>query len=186
MSERDRRTFDRLFVAGVLVMAEVEVLTSRETEDPLWLSAVVVALMALALLVRRSRPLPALLAVVVLGAAGFAVATGPADSALQVFILIAANSACGAYASGRTALAGAALGVGGIFVVAAVASPGDILFPVVFFGFLPWLLGRMFHNQTVLARELAERAELAEHASKLEERRSVEDERARIARELHD
>src|SRR5687768_11850680 len=51
---------------------------------------------------------------------------------------------------------------------------------------VPWLAGRTIRNQTVLARELAEKAERAEHARETDERRAIALERSRIARELHD
>ena len=54
------------------------------------------------------------------------------------------------------------------------------------FAVLPWLAGRTIRNQTMLARELAERAEQAEHAREEDERRAIAAERNRIARELHD
>ena len=55
-----------------------------------------------------------------------------------------------------------------------------------FFWIVPWLTGRTIRNQTVLARELAEKAERAAHVREEEERRAIALERSRIARELHD
>ena len=51
---------------------------------------------------------------------------------------------------------------------------------------MPWLAGRTLRNQTMLARELAEKAERAQHAREEDERRAIALERSRIARELHD
>ena len=64
--------------------------------------------------------------------------------------------------------------------------PYDIFFPVTFFWIVPWLAGRTIRNHTMLARELAEKAERAEHAREEDERRAIAVERSRIARELHD
>ena len=50
----------------------------------------------------------------------------------------------------------------------------------------PWLTGRALRNHLVLTRELAEKAEQAEHLREQEEQRAVTAERRRIARELHD
>jgi signal transduction histidine kinase len=71
-------------------------------------------------------------------------------------------------------------------VLAVVYDPNDIFFPVTFFWIVPWLAGRTLRNQTRLARELAEKAERAQHAREEEERRAIAVERNRIARELHD
>jgi signal transduction histidine kinase len=73
-----------------------------------------------------------------------------------------------------------------IEVLSIVYDPGDIFFPVTFFWILPWTAGRTIRNQTMLARELAEKAERAQHAHAEEERRAIAIERNRIARELHD
>ena len=51
---------------------------------------------------------------------------------------------------------------------------------------MPWLAGRTIRNHTMLARELAEKAERAAHAHAEEDRRAIALERSRIARELHD
>ena len=77
----------------------------------------------------------------------------------------------------------------GVFVVVTLAvifDPNDIFFPVTFFWIVPWVVGRTIRNQTMLARELAEKAERAAHARDEEERRAIAIERSRIARELHD
>ena len=47
-------------------------------------------------------------------------------------------------------------------------------------------VGRALRNHLVLTRELAEKAEQAEHVREQEEQRAVTAERRRIARELHD
>jgi signal transduction histidine kinase len=80
------------------------------------------------------------------------------------------------------------LGVGTVIIVALCIAldPNDLFFPVTFFWILPWLAGRTIRNHTTLARELAEKAERAEHARAEEERRAIALERSRIARELHD
>ena len=65
-------------------------------------------------------------------------------------------------------------------------TPSDIFFPVMFFWVIPWVTGRTIRNQTMLARELAEKAERAEHAREEEERRAIaaraQPHRARAAR----
>jgi signal transduction histidine kinase len=70
--------------------------------------------------------------------------------------------------------------------LAIIFDPNDIFFPVTFFWIIPWVAGRTIRNQTMLARELAEKAERAEHAREEDERRAIALERSRIGRELHD
>ena len=85
-------------------------------------------------------------------------------------------AACSRSCSGRSC----------VITVSIIFDPNDIFFPVTFFWFVPWLAGRTLRNQTMLARELAEKAERAEHARAEDERRAIAIERSRIARELHD
>jgi signal transduction histidine kinase len=87
---------------------------------------------------------------------------------------------------GRPSTAALAVGVVVIAGLAIVYDPNDIFFPVTFFWILPWVVGRTSRNQTMLARELAEKAERAQHAREEDERRAIATERNRIARELHD
>ena len=79
-----------------------------------------------------------------------------------------------------------AIGVVVMETLAIVYDPNDVFFPVTFFWIMPWVVGRTIRNQTMLARELAEKAERAQHAREEEERRAIAVERSRIARELHD
>jgi signal transduction histidine kinase len=73
-----------------------------------------------------------------------------------------------------------------ILTLSIVYDPGDVFFPVTFFWVLPWVVGRTSRSQTMLTRELAEKAERAQHAREEDERRAIASERNRIARELHD
>jgi signal transduction histidine kinase len=82
-----------------------------------------------------------------------------------------------------------ALGVATAAIVAvSVLDSGlsDIWFPAVFFGWSPWLAGRILRARTMLARELEERALRLEADRDAMARRAVGDERRRIAHELHD
>ena len=63
-------------------------------------------------------------------------------------------------------------------VVAALYDPGDVFFPVALFVIAPWLTGRALRNHLVLTRELAEKAEQAEHLREQEEERAVTAERS--------
>ena len=186
LSERDWRVIDRLFAATLLVLGVIEAVTSGEPAGTAAGAAVVTALMALLLLWRRTHPLAVLAAFVALAAIGEGFFIGPPDLLTQVLMLLTVNYSVGAHADGRRGLAGLGIGVAGVAFVAALYDPTDLVFPIVFFVVTPWLVGRLLRNTMLTARELAERAELAEHAREDEERRAVMAERNRVARELHD
>jgi DNA-binding NarL/FixJ family response regulator/signal transduction histidine kinase len=178
--------FDRLLVAFLFVFAELEVLTSNALDGPPWLNVLVIGATALCLLFRRSHTLPAV-AGVMLGLATLVVFLTPPQDLLSItLLLVSASYAAGAHLEGRTSLWGLAIVVGTVVTATLVTDPTDIFFPVAMFGVVPWLAGRTIRNQTMLARELAERAEQAEHAREEDERRAIAAERNRIARELHD
>jgi signal transduction histidine kinase len=185
-SERNWRVLDRLFVLALLVGFELEVLLSDNTTGPLAAQLLLGAVLALSFLWRRDRPL-ATLAVNLGGAIlGEAFLTGPPNLVTGILMLVSAMYSVGAHSERRGALFGLGLGVTAVFVLAAFHDSGDIFWPVTFFCIVPWLVGRTLQNQTRLARELSEKADRAEHAREEEERRSIAEERSRIARELHD
>ena len=114
------------------------------------------------------------------------VLTPPPDLFVSILMLGAGSYGAGRHLEGRRGLVGLVLAAGTVTVVAAIYDPSDVFFPVAFFCIAPWLVGRTLRNHTLLARELAEKAERAEHARAEEERRAIAAERSRIARELHD
>jgi signal transduction histidine kinase len=186
LSERDWRVIDRVFAGTLAALSVAEALTSGEPTGTAVGAAVLGALMALLLLWRRTRPLAVLVAFIVLAAIGELFLIGPPDSLTQVLMLLTVTYSVGAHADGRRGAAGLGIGVAGVGVVAVLYDPSDVVFPIVFFVVSPWLVGRLLRNTMLTARELAERAELAEHAREDEERRAVMAERNRVARELHD
>ncbi len=186
LSERDWRTIDRLIVAALVVAAVVDVSTASHREGPLAANIVVVALIALCFVWRRSRPL---LMVVGMFTGLLVLAlflTMPPDLAMGIVVLIVGGYSAGRHLFGRSSLISLAIGAVVVVVVCIMYDPSDIFFPVTFFWFVPWLVGRTLRNQTMLARELAEKAERAAHAREEDERRAIALERSRIARELHD
>jgi signal transduction histidine kinase len=186
LSERDWTVIDRLLVLMIAVVAVLDVLTSNVLEGPRLVNLVVLGATVSALVWRRSRPLLAL-AGVMGGLVGMQVfLTPPPDLFVAVLLLLAVNYSTAAHQEPRPALLGLALGAGTVLIVAAIYDPDDVFFPVAFFCVVPWLVGRTLRNQTMLARELAEKAEHAAHAREGEERRASAAERSRIARELHD
>jgi signal transduction histidine kinase len=186
LSERDWRTLDRVLVAGLVVIATVDLSTNSNIRGPLWLNLVVIILIALSFLWRRTQPLIPV-ACVFVGMTAMAIwLTQPPDMFVAVLILVTLGYAAGRHLARRLSTIALAVGIVVMVVLAVVYDPNDIFFPVTFFWIVPWLAGRTLRNQTTLARELAEKAERAEHARAEEERRAIVTERNRIARELHD
>ena len=186
LTERDWRVIDRVFVAAILLLGLVETATLDEVAGVRLGSAAVMSGMAISLLWRRTRPLEMYVALVALALAGELFFVGPPGSLSQVLILLTASYSVGAHAAGRRGFVGLGIGVVGVTALAIAFDPSDIFFPVLFFVVTPWMVGRVLRNTLLTARELAERAELAEHAREDEELRAVMVERNRVARELHD
>jgi signal transduction histidine kinase len=184
--ERDWKVLDRLLVLGLLVIGEVETLTSSEVEGPLVPNMVLVAAVAGSLLFRRSRPVVTILVMVVAATCGQLFLTGPPGLFSETVMLFVATYSVGAHAERREAFIGLAIAATAVVTISIFDDPSDIFFPLAFFVVAPWLIGRTLRNHLMLARELAEKAERAEHAREEEEGRALAAERNRIARELHD
>jgi signal transduction histidine kinase len=186
LSEQSWTTLDRVLVAGLVAAAVVDLATNSKLEGPLWLNLLVLIAIELSFLWRRSKPI----VTVVCAFAGFSAMavwlTQPPDTFVAVLTLICLGYAVGRHMRGRETTVALAIGITVMVTLAAVYDPNDIFFPVTFFWVVPWLVGRTLRNQTRLTRELAEKADRAEHAREEEERRAIALERNRIARELHD
>jgi signal transduction histidine kinase len=186
LSESSMRALDRAIVALLIVVAVIDLATNSKLEGPLWLNMAVMTAIALSFLWRRSRPLVTV-ACLFPGMVVMAVwLTQPPDMFTAVLMIVLLGYAAARHTGGRPSTAALAVGVVVIAGLAIVYDPNDIFFPVTFFWILPWVVGRTSRNQTMLARELAEKAERAQHAREEDERRAIATERNRIARELHD
>jgi signal transduction histidine kinase len=119
---------------------------------------------------------------------GFVAAGLPLPNVVcEIIALLFACYTVGARAS--RPLVGLALVVGGITPVALTFEyhhPGDLIFPVLFFGVMPWGAGQAVRRRERLTRELAEKGRLLEYEREERAKAAVADERARIAREMHD
>jgi signal transduction histidine kinase len=177
---------DQLIVALLAGTALVEVLVSGESV----LDAVVGAAVALPLLARRRAPLLVLVAVIALGYAGYA--RGPSvGGSLQAWIALnVALYSVAAHCERGLAIAGAVIVAAFVllFEIPALVEGGrvdDLAGEWLFLGGV-WLLGRWVRQRRQRTTDLerhaadlqADRAALA--------REAVADERARIAREMHD
>jgi signal transduction histidine kinase len=186
LSERNWRVIDRLFVAFLAAITVIDLSTNSDIEGPLALNLALMLGICLSFLVRRTRPLVTI-AVTLAGMTVMAVwLTQPPDMFVAVLLLVSAAYTAGRHLGGRLSIYLLAAGTGAIVTLAVIYDPDDIIFPVIFFWIVPWLAGRTIRNHTILARELAEKAERAQHAREEDERRAIALERSRIARELHD
>jgi signal transduction histidine kinase len=186
LSERNQRAIDRGFVVFLAAVSVVDMSLNSNVEGPLWLNIAVLIGISLSFERRRTQPLVTCGAVV----GGLTVMslwlTEPPNTFVAVLLLVCCAYAVGRHQQGRPSIA--ALGAGGVVIVvlSILSDPSDIFFPVTFFWIIPWLAGRTIRNHTMLARELAEKAERAQQAREEDERRAIAIERSRIARELHD
>jgi signal transduction histidine kinase len=184
--ERDWRVLDRVFALAMFVAIELNVGLTPGLHGPRGLNMLLYGAAALTLLVRREHALVPMIAVGVAGIVGQAWLEGPPDLAAVIVLLVAVSYSAGAHLEQRRALLGLGIGVVVVAAVSAIKHDPDVIFPVVFFVFIPWLVGRSLRHQGALSRELAEKADRAQVAREEEERAAVVGERARIARELHD
>ena len=186
VSEANWRLLDRLFVAGLIVFVLADLIWNDHLEGPLAANIAVMTAISLSFLWRRS--LPHVVAAITLG--GLIVMaiwlTMPPNITAAIVMLLTVAYSTGRHLEGRKSIVVALAGATAITTIAAIYDPDDVFFPVVFFWVIPWVTGRTIRNQTMLARELAEKAERAAHDREEEERRAIAVERSRIARELHD
>jgi signal transduction histidine kinase len=183
---RDWRLLDRLLVAFLVIAGWVNVLTSTDRQGSVALNLLLISVMGLSLLWRRDKPFVPVVACGIGMPLSAAVLTAPPYIFVSIAMMSTASYSAGAHLERRLALRGLALVLLSLTTVVLIFDPSDWFFPITIFGLVPWLAGRTIRNQTMLARELAEKAELAEHAREEEERRAIVSERSRIARELHD
>src|SRR5919201_331810 len=139
-------------------------------------------LMTLPLVWRRRAPLA--VAAVVMGALvveSLAVGSAPTPDSPLIGWLLAIYSVA-AHCDRTAALAGGALGLAAGLVWIGF---DDFLFPIVCFGGA-WLAGRLVRQRHIYALALEERAAALERERDANARVAATEERARIARELHD
>jgi signal transduction histidine kinase len=186
VSEANWRVLDRLFVALLIAVSWADLIWNDLRQGPLAANLAVMTVISVSFLWRRS--LPHVVAAVTLG--GLLVMavwlTLPPDLFVAIVMLLTVAYSTGRHLEGRMSTVVALAGAATITTLAAIYDSDDIFFPVVFFWVIPWVTGRTIRNQTILARELAEKAERAAHEREEEERRAIAVERSRIARELHD
>lgn len=146
-------------------------------------------LTTLPLLARTTRPLAAYAAVLA-GVAGLVALSTPNQGPFEPFVaLVLGAYSVGAHTHGRRARAGVALGplVGsGIAnLLLGFQRQTEVLSALAWIG-AAWLIGRIVHGLSQRTVELEALARELDEQRELQARAAVVDERARIARELHD
>jgi signal transduction histidine kinase len=115
--------------------------------------------------------------------------TAPGEFGPQTLVIgvMVAVYAAAAHLAGRRAQVAGALSLVAIWVAHAGSREGDVLdfLPLLVWG-APWLVGRMVRRQALQAREDGARAARLLAEQELQTREAAQQERDRIARELHD
>ena len=180
-----RRAIDIAISSGILVLGLVEVLSMEGYRlRGLWVACVIAN--AGVLLFRRRAPLLVMVVLLLLMAAGSAT-DPPHDASFWFFATLVATYALGAYAELRVGLAGLAL-VLGVFTIGAILdskTPGDLIFIGILY-VAAWGIGLLLESRTNQATQLKREAAILEQEREQRAREAIAEERARIARELHD
>jgi signal transduction histidine kinase len=178
-----------ILAVGLLVLAELEIAIGYSGTD-----AVVMAVAAvpacLGVAWRVVAPVEAFLSV----ATVYAVTVAAGVPTVEVLVLGGATTAVvtysiGLHGRGFAERHGLAIVLATIGTVSFIQTPevvGDLIFPPLVFGALPWLGGRTMRRRRRLAAALEETARQLELEREDRARAAVLDERVRIARELHD
>ena len=179
---RDRPGLVDAFLAGVLVVAGLLEGSLVDTNRPLWLHQLLTVAVMGALAWRRRFPLSVLGFVVV----GMMVLDSDGQFSVFAAGVIVAFTA-GAEVDPPRAWLGLALSVVPFWIGFAVTNGtvSDFVAVTVLYGG-SWVIGQTLRERSRRNAELAERADRAEQDRAAEATRAVAEERARIARELHD
>ena len=191
---RRPRRLDVLLAAAVAVIAQAETWLTAAYE-PKAAYAVAALGMSVPLAWRRAAPVT-VVALVFVPLLVMALAGQRLESSYVMLVLLVAFAAVGAYCDRRRAIAGLGIGMALLAVVLLfehlVDSPnaeapvaGDFVFLGAILGVV-WTLAVALRERSLHAGELQDRAERLEREQEEQARAAVAEERARIARELHD
>jgi signal transduction histidine kinase len=188
MHQPDRRDLlDAGLVLLMGVVASLETLSGNYEKGSLEQALLWDWLLILPLALRRRFPVGVWAAVLLLIAAQAAVLAS-VDSVGAFFGLLVGCYTVAAYCPRRTAIAGL-VAVVPVLVFSSWRSTGDPFEDVVFIATLVggfWVAGRVVWSREQLLRRLAEQAEELELGREAEARARVAEQRARIARDVHD
>jgi signal transduction histidine kinase len=183
-----RQLIDYGIPVALAVVALVELMTSSDIDAP-WPMQIVFALGTTVPLVWRRRAPLAVMAVVFASVAVSDMAYDIADNASSPFAgLLIATYASGAYTNRRDRWIAAAI-IGVAVLAMAIANGEDVVGDILFIGgilYAVWGAATIVRSRQELAGALAARTVELEHEREENARLAVAEERARIARELHD
>jgi len=169
------------FLVALAILVGVAVALSDNAHR--YLAALLAAAALLTLLARRRRPV--LVSLVALALLGSSLAAAPHSPSAQFFALMATFAVVAAVNNTRHGIVAGAFGVAVLAAATFGAAPenalGDFLLTLGFCTIM-WGAGWLISRHTRRADVMALRAQAAEQAQAL----ALRDERARIARELHD
>jgi signal transduction histidine kinase len=183
---------DVLIAAALVVAFQAELLLLTPADTPRrGLVAVLLALEGATFALRRRAPLVPLVATLGMMAALDASHPVYVNTLYSPFLVaFIAIYSVGRHAGARVALLGFAIGFALFCVDSAVDTENDTTLDVILWASLlvggPMLIGRLLRNRAELHRALRERAAEAERGREDRAHRAVEEERERIAGELHD
>ncbi len=181
--ERHPFAADTTLAVALAALVQLDIWTSGDyLTASKWIYVPAGLLMTLPLAWRRSAPLP--VAVVVMGALVFeslAAGSAPTPDSPLVGWLVAIYTVA-AHCERTPALVGGAISLAAGLVWLGL---DDFLFPVVVFGGA-WFAGRLVRQREVHAHIVEERSAALEREREANARVTAAEERARIARELHD
>jgi signal transduction histidine kinase len=187
-----RHWFDALILAGLGVgLAEVTLTQSNRhgPEGPLWFDILVAIAITVPLFARRRFPFGAPVAVgLAIGASSFVDNRVIANGLIPILVTLSCFALLGLVRDRTQALAGLGLGLGIDAIVVhndPYAAVGNWVFTAIVFS-IPWGVGFALSYKLREADEARERAARAEEERVIRARDAVAEERARIARELHD
>jgi signal transduction histidine kinase len=183
--------FDAVLVAGIGISIAVAVSgqhTKNGPDGPVWSDVILSIAYVVPFFFRRRYPFGSLVAVGVIISTVSFIDTGLINAEFVAFMSgIAVAFMFGMMKDRTQAVAGAALLVGTIAIIAHNQGdhPGDFFFPLIVFG-VAWIAGFALGQKFREVDEAKERATRLEREREEQARLAVAEERARIARELHD
>jgi signal transduction histidine kinase len=187
LSRVNPRTQDALLAAVVLVLAQVEVWLGGASEGQRPETAAAAVVMCAALALRRTHPLATLVAVMA-SVAALAFTAGLPNAVFLLPVGLLAIYSVAVHLEAERAVLGLGLALAAVGATAARtddATITDLTAPAILFTGI-WAVGRTLRARRRHATELEQRADSLEREQEQRERAVAEEERVRIARELHD
>jgi signal transduction histidine kinase len=179
---------DRYVAAALIVLAQIELWVGDAIPGPRWLSCPLSVVMAGTVAFRRRHPLAAPLVAIAGNVTLIAANGNPGQSVALAIAWFCALYAIAVWTDTRGFIVGVLLFVAGnafTLLFDATGSDDTFLFTVIPITVM-LLLRRAIRDRQERADTLAARAELLEREQELRAQEAVVEERARIARELHD